>query len=169
MHFVHLASTLTHIDEHTTHLAWLQTTLNSSHRLNTYSQTTSVHRHPQPSKMATAHSPTNASSSLQQQSTEFEARRAALVAQIGDSLEQVLTQINGLNRGLEGIIEIGNEFASVEALWSQFEGVMGHGSSDQQQQQQQQRAHSVNGAGGADDGRRRQADEGEETQVRDGS
>jgi DASH complex subunit DAD1 len=41
------------------------------------------------------------------------------------SLESVLTQINSLNRSLEGIIEIGNEFASVEALWSQFETVMG--------------------------------------------
>jgi DASH complex subunit DAD1 len=33
--------------------------------------------------------------------------------------------VNSLNRSLEGIIEIGNEFASVEALWSQFETVMG--------------------------------------------
>jgi hypothetical protein len=41
------------------------------------------------------------------------------------SLESVLTQINALNRSIEGIIEIGNEFASVEALWSQFETVMG--------------------------------------------
>jgi DASH complex subunit DAD1 len=41
------------------------------------------------------------------------------------SLEQVLQQINALNRSLEGIIEIGNEFASVEALWSQFESIMG--------------------------------------------
>lgn len=41
------------------------------------------------------------------------------------SLESVLTQINALNRSLEGIIEIGNEFASLEALWSQFETVMG--------------------------------------------
>jgi len=59
------------------------------------------------------------------QPTEFEMRRAALVGEIGDSLESVLTQINSLNRSLEGIIEIGNEFASVEALWSQFETVMG--------------------------------------------
>jgi len=41
-------------------------------------------------------------------------------------LEQVLTQINALNRSLEGITEIGNEFAQVEALWSQFENVMGN-------------------------------------------
>ena len=59
------------------------------------------------------------------QPSEFELRRAGLVGQIGESLEQVLTQINALNRSLEGIIEIGNEFASVEALWSQFETVMG--------------------------------------------
>ena len=60
------------------------------------------------------------------QSTEFTTRRAALISQIGDSLEQVLQQMNGLNRSIEGIIEIGNEFASVEALWSQFETVMGN-------------------------------------------
>ncbi|KAK5082962.1 Dolichyl-diphosphooligosaccharide-protein glycosyltransferase subunit dad1 [Lithohypha guttulata] len=59
------------------------------------------------------------------QPSEFEIRRAELVGQIGDSLEQVLTQINALNRSLEGIIEIGNEFSQVEALWSQFEDVMG--------------------------------------------
>jgi len=59
------------------------------------------------------------------QPSEFELRRAALVGEIGESLEQVLTQINTLNRNLEGIIEIGNEFSSVEALWSQFETVMG--------------------------------------------
>ena len=65
---------------------------------------------------------TNAST---HQPAEFELRRAALVGQIGESLEQVLQQMNALNRSLEGIIEIGNEFASVEALWSQFETVMG--------------------------------------------
>lgn len=69
--------------------------------------------------------PTNGQSVSTQQPTEFELRRAALVGEIGDSLETVLTQINALNRSLEGIIEIGNEFASVEALWSQFEGMMG--------------------------------------------
>jgi DASH complex subunit DAD1 len=57
--------------------------------------------------------------------SEFTLRRTALISQISESLESVLTQINALNRGLEGIIEIGNEIASVEALWSQFEGVMG--------------------------------------------
>jgi len=61
------------------------------------------------------------------QPSEFEVRRAALIGDIGESLEQVLSQINALNRSLEGIIEIGNEFSSVEALWSQFETVMGRG------------------------------------------
>ncbi|KAK5098836.1 Dolichyl-diphosphooligosaccharide-protein glycosyltransferase subunit dad1 [Lithohypha guttulata] len=65
------------------------------------------------------------------QPSEFEIRRAELVGQIGDSLEQVLTQINALNRSLEGIIEIGNEFSQVEALWSQFEEVMGSGNNNQ--------------------------------------
>lgn len=34
--------------------------------------------------------------------------------------------MNKLNRSLEGVIAVGNEFGSVEALWSQFENVMGH-------------------------------------------
>ncbi|EXJ80319.1 hypothetical protein A1O1_08462 [Capronia coronata CBS 617.96] len=67
----------------------------------------------------------NAAENNQHESSEFEIRRAAFVGEIGESLEQVLVQINALNRSLEGIIEIGNEFSSVEALWSQFETVMG--------------------------------------------
>ncbi|RMZ83564.1 hypothetical protein DV738_g895, partial [Chaetothyriales sp. CBS 135597] len=51
----------------------------------------------------------------------FEARRSELLVAISASLETVLQQVNQLNRTLEGIIEIGSEFGSVEALWSQFE------------------------------------------------
>jgi hypothetical protein len=40
------------------------------------------------------------------------------------SLEHVLMNINKLNRNLEGVLAVGKEFDSVEALWSQFEGVM---------------------------------------------
>jgi len=40
------------------------------------------------------------------------------------SFEHVLANINKLNRSLEGVIAVGNEFSSVEALWSQFESVM---------------------------------------------
>ncbi|OBT94281.1 hypothetical protein VE01_07834 [Pseudogymnoascus verrucosus] len=58
--------------------------------------------------------------------TYFETQRAALLGEIGVSLEHVLANINKLNRSLEGVIAVGNEFGSVEALWSQFENVMGH-------------------------------------------
>ncbi|KAI4250008.1 MAG: hypothetical protein L6R42_008815 [Xanthoria sp. 1 TBL-2021] len=39
-------------------------------------------------------------------------------------MEHVLQNINKLNRNLEGVIAVGNEFGAVEALWSQFENVM---------------------------------------------
>ncbi|KAL8731595.1 MAG: hypothetical protein Q9166_003283 [cf. Caloplaca sp. 2 TL-2023] len=39
-------------------------------------------------------------------------------------MEHVLQNINNLNRSLEGVIAVGNEFGAVEALWSQFENVM---------------------------------------------
>lgn len=45
--------------------------------------------------------------------------------------------------------QIGNEFASVEALWSQFESVMGI-PPDQQQQQQPQPTSSSNNNDNAD-------------------
>ncbi|MCJ1408197.1 hypothetical protein MMC19_002271 [Ptychographa xylographoides] len=54
----------------------------------------------------------------------FEKQREALVSEITITLEHVLQNINKLNRSLEGVIAVGNEFGSVEALWSQFEGVM---------------------------------------------
>lgn len=40
------------------------------------------------------------------------------------SFEHVLANINKLNRSLEAVIAVGNEFSSVEALWSTFENVM---------------------------------------------
>lgn len=39
-------------------------------------------------------------------------------------MEHVLQSINKLNRSIEGVIAVGNEFGAVEALWSQFENVM---------------------------------------------
>ncbi|KOS23264.1 DASH complex subunit DAD1 [Escovopsis weberi] len=56
--------------------------------------------------------------------SSFEQQRAALMGEIAESFEQVLANINKLNRSLEAVIAVGNEFSSVEALWSQFEGVM---------------------------------------------
>jgi len=55
----------------------------------------------------------------------FHTQRALLVHEIAASMDNLLTQLNRLNRGLESVIAVGNEFSSVEALWSQFEGVMG--------------------------------------------
>lgn len=49
------------------------------------------------------------------------------------SFEHVLANINKLNRNLEAVITVGNEFASVEALWSTFENVMGKEEGDQEQ------------------------------------
>lgn len=54
----------------------------------------------------------------------FEQQREILLKEIAISFEHVLANINKLNRSLEGVIAVGNEFSSVEALWSQFEGVM---------------------------------------------
>lgn len=56
--------------------------------------------------------------------TYFEQQRALLVGEIAQSMEHVLQNINKLNRSLEGVIAVGNEFSSVEALWSQFENVL---------------------------------------------
>ncbi|KLU89405.1 hypothetical protein MAPG_08376 [Magnaporthiopsis poae ATCC 64411] len=54
----------------------------------------------------------------------FEQQREALIGEIAMSFEHVLANINKLNRSLEAVITVGNEFSSVEALWSQFENVM---------------------------------------------
>ncbi|KAH8816246.1 DASH complex subunit Dad1-domain-containing protein [Xylogone sp. PMI_703] len=54
----------------------------------------------------------------------FEQQRELLLKDIAISFEHVLANINKLNRSLEGVIAVGNEFSSVEALWSQFENVM---------------------------------------------
>ncbi|KAJ0302199.1 hypothetical protein COL516b_007250 [Colletotrichum fioriniae] len=70
--------------------------------------------------------------------TYFEQQREELIGEIAMNFEQVLANINKLNRSLEAVItnsdtnsrrsspasQVGNEFSSVEALWSQFENVM---------------------------------------------
>ncbi|GIJ86340.1 hypothetical protein Asppvi_005227 [Aspergillus pseudoviridinutans] len=64
--------------------------------------------------------------------TVFEQQRAELVREIAVGMEQVLQNINRLNRNLESIIAVGNEFSSVEALWSQFENFMGRSEESEQ-------------------------------------
>ncbi|TKX19769.1 DASH complex subunit DAD1 [Elsinoe australis] len=54
----------------------------------------------------------------------FEQQREMLVNEIAANMESVLQNINKLNRSLEGVIAVGNEFSQVEGLWSQFENVM---------------------------------------------
>ncbi|KAI0096856.1 DASH complex subunit Dad1-domain-containing protein [Hypoxylon sp. NC0597] len=56
--------------------------------------------------------------------TYFEQQREVLIGEIAMSFEHVLANINKLNRSLEAVVAVGNEFSSVEALWSQFENVM---------------------------------------------
>jgi len=73
---------------------------------------------------STSRPPGAAGGSGQPERSFFEIQRAALLEEIGISFEHVLQNINKLNRGLEGVIAVGNEFSSVEALWSQFENVM---------------------------------------------
>ncbi|MCJ1275877.1 hypothetical protein MMC21_003682 [Puttea exsequens] len=62
--------------------------------------------------------------------SSFFQQRDALVGEIAMSLEHVLQNINKLNRSLEGVIAVGNEFGAVEALWSQFESVMAQEAGD---------------------------------------
>ncbi|KAF4549195.1 DASH complex subunit DAD1-like protein [Elsinoe fawcettii] len=56
--------------------------------------------------------------------TYFEQQRELLLNEIATNMENVLQNINRLNRNLEGVIAVGNEFSQVEGLWSQFENVM---------------------------------------------
>lgn len=68
----------------------------------------------------------------------FHQQRALLVSEITQSLDTLLTQLNRLNRGLESVIAVGNEFSSVEALWSQFEGVMGGQAEDKDRKEEEE-------------------------------
>ncbi|KAF2166113.1 hypothetical protein M409DRAFT_23841 [Zasmidium cellare ATCC 36951] len=54
----------------------------------------------------------------------FEQQRQLLINDVAASLENVLQNINKLNRSLEGVIAVGNEFGQVEGLWSQIENIM---------------------------------------------
>ncbi|RAR09652.1 dash complex subunit dad1 protein [Stemphylium lycopersici] len=63
--------------------------------------------------------------------TYYEQQREMLVTEIAQSLEVVLQNINKLNRSLEEVTSVGNEFAPVESLWSHFENVMAKDASEQ--------------------------------------
>ncbi|KAF3070610.1 DASH complex subunit DAD1 [Daldinia childiae] len=85
--------------------------------------------------------------------TYFEQQREALIDEIAMSFEHVLANINKLNRSLEAVVAVGNEFSSVEALWSQFEGVMAkdpdEGTPEGEGQRQQDRNDGESGESAA--------------------
>ncbi|KAF2873331.1 DASH complex subunit Dad1-domain-containing protein [Massariosphaeria phaeospora] len=64
------------------------------------------------------------------QKSYFEQQRELLIGEIAQSLEHVLHNMNRLNRSLEEVVQVGNEFSPVEALWSQFENVMARDSAE---------------------------------------
>lgn len=68
----------------------------------------------------------------------YEQQRELLVTEIAQSLETVLQNINKLNRSLEEVTQVGNEFTPVEALWSHFENVMAKDPNEQQESSAQQ-------------------------------
>ncbi len=68
------------------------------------------------------------------------------------SMDSVLTNLNRLNRSLESIIAIGNEFGNVEALWSTFESVMGDGAGGQEEQAEERQDEDDDGAEDGDAG-----------------
>ncbi|KIX98092.1 uncharacterized protein Z520_06172 [Fonsecaea multimorphosa CBS 102226] len=61
--------------------------------------------------------------------------------------------MNALNRSLEGIIEIGNEFSSVEALWSQFETVMGRSAGEDNSDENNNVGDTVHATAGNGEGK----------------
>ncbi|GLB05688.1 hypothetical protein AtubIFM57258_000977 [Aspergillus tubingensis] len=109
--------------------------------------------------MSTTPIPKNRSSSP----TVFERQRAELVREIAVGMEQVLQNINRLNRNLESIISVGNEFGSVEALWSQFENFMG----SRPGEEQKGGSGGAGGAGGGVGSGQHQDDEEEGSQLQE--
>ncbi|KAL9127684.1 MAG: hypothetical protein Q9217_003482 [Psora testacea] len=108
---------------------------------------------------------TSAAPSPPQPSTNspFYQQRDTLVTEIALSLEQVLVNINKLNRSLEGVIAVGNEFGAVEALWSQFEGVMAQGG-----EQKEGKEGETDGEKGEEDGDRDRDRDGDEESEEEG-
>lgn len=83
------------------------------------------------------------------------------------SFEQVLANINKLNRNLEAVITVGNEFSSVEALWSTFENVMAKeegGEGDGAAEGKGEEAVAAGAAGDDGEGERSQDEIGDEAQ-----
>ncbi|KAJ6259069.1 hypothetical protein Dda_5966 [Drechslerella dactyloides] len=68
--------------------------------------------------------PPGDSTSGRPEKTYFETQREALIEEICKAFDQVLLNLNHLNRSLEGLADVGQEFTDIEALWSKFDTVM---------------------------------------------
>ncbi|THV55278.1 hypothetical protein BGAL_0011g00570 [Botrytis galanthina] len=100
-------------------------------------------------------------SSTPPEKSYFEQQREILLGEIAISFEHVLSSINKLNRSLEGVIAVGNEFSSVEALWSQFENVMAKDPSTDSPPEEDIQLHQQHSSS------KREEHEGEETIMED--
>ncbi|KAJ5356622.1 hypothetical protein N7517_011231 [Penicillium concentricum] len=95
--------------------------------------------------------------------TVFEQQREELVREIAVGMEQVLQNINRLNRNLESVIAVGNEFGSVEALWSQFENFMGRSEEQGEEAGNENGKRKVSGESDASKSGIKREDEGDST------
>ncbi|THW71799.1 hypothetical protein D6D19_07072 [Aureobasidium pullulans] len=86
----------------------------------------------------------------QPEKTYFEQQRELVLQDVATNLEQVLQNMNTLNRSLESVIAVGNEFGQVEGLWSMFENVM----AQQQQSNNAQEEEGQTQSGGQEKGDR---------------
>ncbi|CAD0013829.1 unnamed protein product [Aureobasidium pullulans] len=86
----------------------------------------------------------------QPEKTYFEQQRELVLQDVATNLEQVLQNMNTLNRSLESVIAVGNEFGQVEGLWSMFENVM----AQQQQSNNTQEEQGQTQGGGQEKGDR---------------
>ncbi|CAG8724779.1 31215_t:CDS:2 [Gigaspora margarita] len=52
--------------------------------------------------------------------TTFQKQKETMINDIALGLEQVINNMNVLNKNLEGVIAIGKEFENVSSLWKNF-------------------------------------------------
>ncbi|CAG8842331.1 34099_t:CDS:2, partial [Racocetra persica] len=66
--------------------------------------------------------------------TTFQKQKESLISDIAlvsDGLEQVINNINVLNKNLEGVIAIGKDFENVASLWKNFNSAIVKSASDE--------------------------------------
>ncbi|CAG8774654.1 5275_t:CDS:2 [Cetraspora pellucida] len=63
--------------------------------------------------------------------TTFQKQKESLINDIALGLEQVINNINVLNKNLEGAIAIGKEFENVASLWKNFNSAIVTSASDE--------------------------------------